>query len=375
MTADIQEDMTKIIVIEDAADLRESVIEMLTLEGFEALGAENGRIGIELIRAENPDLVICDIMMAEVDGYGVLEAIRQDPHTVHTPFIFLTAQSDRSYIRKGMRLGADDFVTKPFLPTDLLESIHHRLIRSREERALRDRHIEDLRQSIATSLPHELRTPLNIILGYSQMLISEAESAKPHQIMDWATNIHDSANRLMHLTENYLYYTRLNLLKASSEEMRAYQAQITHDLNIIIHEQASKIAARYGRADDLLLHLEDAAEVCCAVHDAVKIVDELLDNAFKFSQIGTWVELRGWQEAGRYLLSIRDYGRGLSPEHVARVAPYIQFERAFFEQQGVGLGLFLAQQLIELFGGRITIEGVSAAQGGGTLVRVEWLLA
>jgi len=366
--------MTKIIVVEDAGDLRESVIEMLMLEGFEALGAENGRSGIDLIRAENPDLVICDIMMAEVDGYGVLDSIRRDPQTVHTPFIFLTAQSDRSYIRKGMHLGADDFLTKPFLPTDLLDSIHQRLARAQEDRALREHHLEDLRQSIATSLPHELRTPLNIILGYSHMLISEADVVRPHQVLEWATNIRDSAKRLLHLTENYLYYTRLRLLKTSAEEMRAYQAQTTYDLNIIISEQAIKIASHHQRAADMILHLDEAAEVQCAMHDAIKVVDELLDNAFKFSDAGTQVELNGQQGAGRYLLSIRDHGRGFSAEHVARVAPYIQFERHFFEQQGVGLGLFLAQELMALFGGRVIIENM-AGQGGGTLVQVEWLLA
>ncbi|MCS6837036.1 MAG: response regulator [Anaerolineae bacterium] len=367
--------MTKIIVIEDAADLRELVIEMLTLEGFEVLGAENGRLGIELIRTEQPDLVICDIMMAEIDGYGVLEAIRHDPQTVHTPFIFLTAQSDRSYIRRGMRLGADDFVVKPFLPLDLLESIRQRLARSEEERALRNHHIEDLRHSITASLPHELHTPLNIILGYAQLLISEADTVTPPQILDWAGNIQRSAKRLLHLTENYLCYTRLRLLKTSAEELRAYRAQTTSDLHVLINDQALRIAARCDRPDDLLLHLEEAAEVRCAAHDALKVVDELLDNAFKFSEAGTRVEVRGQQQVSRYLLTIRDYGRGFKPEQVARVAPYIQFERQFFEQQGVGLGLSLARQLMELFGGRVTIEGIDQTQGGGTLVRVEWLLA
>ncbi|MCB1212549.1 MAG: response regulator, partial [Verrucomicrobiales bacterium] len=98
----------KILIIEDQAPMRRNVALMLQLEGYEICTAENGRIGVEVAQKERPDLVLCDVMMPELDGYGVVKALREDPSFATTPFIFLTAKSDSVDVRNGMNLGADD---------------------------------------------------------------------------------------------------------------------------------------------------------------------------------------------------------------------------------------------------------------------------
>lgn len=109
--------------------MRENTSEILSLANYKVITAENGKTGVELAQKEKPDLIICDIMMPELDGYGVLHILSKKPETASIPFIFLTAKTEKSDIRKGMTLGADDYLTKPFDDTDLLNAVESRLNR------------------------------------------------------------------------------------------------------------------------------------------------------------------------------------------------------------------------------------------------------
>jgi DNA-binding NarL/FixJ family response regulator len=125
--------MKKILVIEDEPEMRRNLLTILRLEKFQPLGAENGRIGVDLARRENPDVILCDVMMPELDGYGVLAALREDAATVAIPFIFLTAKGEKPDVRTGMNLGADDYLTKPVAKADLLGAIRSRLERASQQ--------------------------------------------------------------------------------------------------------------------------------------------------------------------------------------------------------------------------------------------------
>jgi DNA-binding NarL/FixJ family response regulator len=122
--------MKKILVIEDEPEMRRNLATILRLENFQPLTAENGRVGLDLVRANKPDLILCDVMMPELDGYGVIAALRANPDTAAIPFIFLTAKGEKPDIRAGMNLGADDYLTKPVAKADLLAAIRSRLDRA-----------------------------------------------------------------------------------------------------------------------------------------------------------------------------------------------------------------------------------------------------
>ncbi len=119
--------MKKILLIEDNTEIRENIAEILELADYEVVTAENGRLGVEKAHFEKPNLIICDIMMPIMDGYGVLYLLSKTPDTANVPFIFLTAKADRSDFRKGMEMGADDYITKPFDDVELLNAIESRL--------------------------------------------------------------------------------------------------------------------------------------------------------------------------------------------------------------------------------------------------------
>ncbi len=124
--------MKTILIIEDEPEMRRNLATILRLEKYHPVSAENGRAGVEAALREMPDLILCDVMMPELDGYGVLRELRADKATEATPFIFLTAKGEKPDIRSGMNLGADDYLTKPVAKSELLAAISSRLKRAEQ---------------------------------------------------------------------------------------------------------------------------------------------------------------------------------------------------------------------------------------------------
>ena len=128
--------MKKILIIEDNQSVRENLAEILQLSSYETLEATNGKEGVLLASSEKPDLILCDVMMPELDGFGVLKILNKDPEMMQIPFLFLTAKTEKGDMRKGMGLGADDYITKPFDDVELLDSIEIRLKKSEKLKAI-----------------------------------------------------------------------------------------------------------------------------------------------------------------------------------------------------------------------------------------------
>ncbi|MCK0159245.1 response regulator [Allomuricauda sp. F6463D] len=128
--------MKKILLVEDDTSLRENVAELLELSGYNVTTASNGKVAVEIAREEHPDLVLCDIMMPEMDGYGVLEELSSKETTRDIPFIFVSAKTERQDVRRGMNLGADDYLTKPFEEEELLSAIECRLEKAEQMKAI-----------------------------------------------------------------------------------------------------------------------------------------------------------------------------------------------------------------------------------------------
>ena len=147
--------MTKILVIEDELFVRENIVDLLEAEDFDVFSTENGILGILWAQENIPDLVICDVMMPEINGHDVLAEMREIPETSLTPFIFLTAMADKGDIRHGMELGADDYLTKPFTRDELLSAIHSRL--AKQEKLMEQYNQEQQRAKILEQKVEELK--------------------------------------------------------------------------------------------------------------------------------------------------------------------------------------------------------------------------
>lgn len=359
--------MVKILVIEDEDPIRENILELLAEESFQAIGATNGKEGIRLAQLEKPDLVICDIMMPELDGYQFLKSLRQNADTEMIPVIFLTAEVEREKIRKAMNLGADDYITKPWQNQDLLASISSRLQKQSRWQEHTQQQLDSLRKSISNSLPHELRTPLNGILGFAEIMVMEADHLQPSEIRSMAENIKISGERLHRMIKNFLLYTELDALAAKTQAVQSLRECQSISVPSWVKDQVRIWAKKAGRQGDLQIDLQEG-EARIDTVKLLKIAEELLDNAFKFSSVGTPVHISGRWEANYYILTVADRGRGMTPEQIASIGPYMQFQRQKYEQQGSGLGLAIVQRLAALYGGSLTIE--SNPDAIGTIVRV-----
>ncbi|GAB4518653.1 MAG: hypothetical protein OHK0046_26540 [Anaerolineae bacterium] len=364
--------MAKILVIEDAELLRNDVLEMLRFEGYDVVGAENGQVGVDMALQHQPDLIICDIMMPELDGYGVLDALRQDNRTLSTPFIFLTAKSDRTEIRHGMGLGVDDYLTKPFIASELLETVHARLVKQNTFADMIEAKLRTLSDNIITALPHELRTPLNTIIGFSEMLITEAHRLSPDQTIEWSSHINHAAQRLYRLVENYLLYVRAEIVTRDTSEMDALRGKYVEQPDTFVAFHALHKAEQHRRVHDLIINGDNHIRVHVSDQDLGKIVEELVDNALKFSKPDTPIVVSTTVEDDRYVLSIQDQGHGMTADQIKSIGAYMQFERWFYEQQGSGFGLTIARRLVDLYDGQLIIDSLV---DHGTCIKVSLHLA
>ena len=349
--------MKKILVIEDEEQIRDNIQEILEFEDFETIAAENGLVGIQLAKSCSPDLIICDVMMPELDGYGVLTGLRQNVATATIPFIFLTAKADKSDLRQGMELGADDYLTKPFTPAEMLSAVFTRLEKQAAIVQQSEAKLENLRSSITLSLPHELYTPLQGIIGLSELLIDEAGSIRVPEITEIAEDIHASGRRLYRLIQNFLLYAQLEITAADQEKVHLLRKEQTRLTKSAIEEVAIQKAKQKHREADLQLEIQDVA-VQISEANLKKITEELIDNALKYSPVDTPIYIVGMRNVSIFLLSITDCGRGMTAEQITNIGAYMQFDRKLYEQEGSGLGLTIAKRLAELHGGELTIESL-----------------
>ena len=347
--------MKKILVIDDEEWLREVIHLALKQKGYEIIEGGNGLEGVEKARKELPDLILCDINMEKMDGYATLTTLRSEPSTASIPFIFMTGLADGAGMRRGMELGADDYLSKPFTIAALYAAVEARLKKAQTVREEAERKLTSLRDNISLMLPHEMRTPLNGILAYGEILAFDAAALRPDEVTEMGQAIHQSGKQLERLIENFLIYAQLELVAGDLKNISAFPiGQMEHPVSSV-KEHATAQAAQANRLPDLSLELSDIPVPISGEYLA-KIVDELAQNAFKFSGAGTPVCVRLSEVSGAIELAVSDKGRGFSNGQIAHIGAYMQFDRKMHEQQGQGLGLTIVKRLVELHGGTLSFE-------------------
>ncbi|MGB0371099.1 MAG: hybrid sensor histidine kinase/response regulator [Opitutales bacterium] len=335
-----------ILVIEDDPGIRENLSDVLILEGYRVSSAENGIDGCALAQSIVPDLIICDVMMPELDGYGVLQKLRENEETDAIPFIFLSAKTERADMRSGLGLGADDYLTKPVDIDELLASVQLRINRA----AVQRRQAEKQQVEQWGSLPHEINTPLNGIISSAELYLSmirAGENFNNNELADVFEIILDSGYRLHRFTEKYIRYFEL-VQQTKSPNTRVEPEPLS--ISPLIQEATRDLTHQFGREEDLYLDLQEDAVVGLRFW-IFQSINNLIENAYKFSEQGTQVAIIGKVDRDRYCIRIVDHGRGMTSEQISEIGPFKQFERDKFEQQGFGLGLFNAREGIFLSGG------------------------
>jgi len=358
--------MKKILVIEDEDLIREAIQLILRINGFNVFTADNGAAGITVAKECLPDLVVSDIMMPEKSGYEVLEELRGYPPLATVPFLFLSAKADAGDIRQGMNLGADDFLTKPFVSQELISAVKKRLQKRGDDDNRMRRMIDEFRRKIISVLPHEFRTPLSTILNASNILKDECDTIEKDELHEFIYFINTSAKRLNRLIENYLLYISLENTTLSGEISK----ETTLCTNEHIKECAVNQLKQHNREEDIVWQAgipSGGIRIPMPENYFNKIIEEITDNCCKFSTVGKPITIASSVDDGNLILEFTDHGVGMTKEQIEQIGAFNQFDRPTMEQQGAGFGLALAKNIIELHRSKLIIDSVV---GTKTTVRV-----
>jgi len=353
--------MTKILIIEDDRAVRENLEEILDLAEFDFLSAGNGVEGLAKAKETLPDLILCDVMMPEMNGFDVLKHLREDHRTQTIPLIFLTAKVDVASLRAGMNLGADDYIMKPFDINSLLTAIQTRLDKKATLVESVQSEITDFRYRMTHSLPKKFHGLLSQLTTSAHSLKQMHEQLTEQELDDIADKIEQATAEIHHLFINFSLYSQLEMIALNPKAKKAYQSKRGQCMASSILTQVAQAKAKlYGRAQDLKLVLEDT-RVMIAGSNLRKLTEELIDNAFKFSELGTRVEIREKVEDNCWSLFIIDAGSGMEPSQIAAL---LRDTSGHLENQPelLSFGLPIAKYLTELNGGTFQIESLPGQQ-------------
>lgn len=344
--------MSKILVIEDDKLILKSLIIILNSEGFETISAENGLDGIELALSESPDLVLSDINLKDISGMEVFNSLRKDSRTISSPFIFISGMSEIDDIRKGMSLGADDYIVKPFKQADVVNSIKARLHKKAENDNILIMKFENFRKSISKMIPHEMRTPLTGILGLSDFLINDIDNLKKEEIVEILNHLNNSAKRLNNVIIRYINYSKILIELGEKESYSKGEITITKEsIEHIIYE----IAKQFDFKNNFNFDLLEYCDLNITKEYFKILLEELIDNAIKFASLDSDIICKTFVKDNYFHLYVKNEGRGINKSEIKEIGAFIQFKRDIFEQQGLGLGLSLVKMIIELHSGEFEI--------------------
>jgi len=339
--------MTNILLVEDEMEVRDNIQEILTAKNYNCLTASNGKEAFDLLHDNKVDLIISDIMMPIMDGMSFYKKIVQEQKYWNVPFIFLSAKSDDDTVREGMKLGAEDYIKKPFRMNEILEAVEIRLKKS----SLEKNRIEKLRENISKYIPHELRTPIGVILGYSNLILEDKDSIEKEDIFPMIEWIEKSGQRLKDRIEKLILLTEIEL---DIESGLSFD-NTTQVNNSFVNDLLLKTVGYYSNKNKLLLDIQES-EVSIPLNYLDRILNEIVDNAFKFSEQNNPISIIGINKEEQYLINVIDDGIGMDSDELNQISAFKQFSREMKQQEGNGLGLVIAERICNLVKGDLTIK-------------------
>ena len=337
----------RILIVEDDELLRDNITEILISEGYDLISASNGLEGLKEAKRTKPDLIISDIMMPEIDGFEFLEKLLDDQELASTPIIFLTAKADKIYVRKGMHLGADDYITKPFEISDLLDTVKIRLKKS--ENAKKD--VKILQDEITSKVPHELRTPLVPKLGFSEM-IGELDDLE--EVKSLAKMINKNGKYLHEKIEKFLLYKDLILLERNTENKIA-----TNESLILNDNFLSSLLSEFNQELNSKKRVEVAVEPIEIETSTIlfrTLLKELIENGLRYSDLENKVRVSGKKHDDKYEIIITDSGRGMNERMINSLDAFGRFGAEKFYESGLGLGLAISKKVTNYLGFSFKID-------------------
>jgi signal transduction histidine kinase len=347
--------MQNILLIENDSKTIDLVLEAFNNEEYFIDFAETGMKGYQLALRNLPKVIICSKNIYEAEGNEILHRLKGESTISTIPFVFLLDKDSIKNLKKAGRFDFDFYIAKPFSGKELIKIVKLALERYSALAEKSEKMLNELRGSISFSLPHEFFTPLNGILGFSEILLKEYDNLAKEDVIQMLNYIKSDAVRLKKITENFLLFAQLEMIGKDTEKVNDLRNSYFINPNEIITSTAQQIAKNYNRDDDLILEIGNGV-IRMLESYMKKLIFELIDNAFKFSGLGTAVIVNMLSNDTSVMISVFDSGRGFTKEQIDSIGAYMQFDRMTHEQQGAGLGLIISKKIVELHGGQFKIE-------------------
>jgi CheY-like chemotaxis protein len=347
--------MKKILIIDDEESICTSIEMILQDSGYTTLRAGSGSEGLRMAREHLPDLTLCDVNMPDMNGRTVLQEFRKDAELKTRAFVMMTGNTADTPQRTGMNLGADDYLAKPFEIPDLLQCVQTRLKKAELLGVVEGKLLQEMRTAIHSTMPHEFYTPLTGIIGLSDILKEDARQLTPEEVIEYATDIGKSGQRLYRTLRNYLKILDLEQSHAAAGTVHQPAALGMEEAKAVVETNARSVTAKYKRGADLTLQFQPCSP-CIDQDSLASLTEELVENACSFSAPGRAILVEFFPDKNRTVLRVTDQGRGMTAEQIDRVGAFTQFDRKRYEQQGLGLGLTLASRQLERVGGSLPLQ-------------------
>ncbi|MBN1886469.1 MAG: response regulator [Thermoflexales bacterium] len=345
----------RILVVEDDASMLQGICDALDVAGYETQAANGGAQALACLEQSSFDLILSDIMMPGMDGYELFEKVRSNMAWTTMPFIFLTARGQKTDIRLGKQMGADDYLVKPFEVEDLLITVQSKLERARALQHVADAELKHLKQGILNTLSHEFRTPLTYISGYAELLQDGDISSEEFKV--FLQNIRKGSDRLRRLVEDFLFMVALETGEVQSAyqlERKLYSDLAAHLAQLLDTLEERAVTRGVSLTRELSNHIPP---VYCHINYILDAAKRLVDNGLKFSKQGGMVTVRAWANSDRVHIAVSDEGIGISPERQSKLFErFSQIDRETMEQPGTGIGLFIVKNIVTLHEGDIRVS-------------------
>lgn len=354
-----------ILVVDDEPDNFDVIDAFLDGQGYELHYAADGNQALSSVELIHPDLILLDVMMPGQDGISVCQTLKKNPKWQTIPIIMVTALGGKEDLANCLNAGADDFISKPVNRLELKARVQSMLrIKTQFEKIqwfstsqrntinMLAENLNQLSQNIAHSFPHAINTPLNGLVGVVEVLQDGFEEMSTAEVRELLEILAEMTRCLETLSQKFLAYVELEL-----ETMPRPGLVNTHSTVIIDPEHLTQeLLSQAGeRKTDLSINLAPGILPLPKTYFSW-LCQELLSNALKFSSVGSPVIVRAAVDQNSWVLTVQDYGRGMTKSQIASIKPFQQFDRVASDLPGIGLGLKIAQKVAEFAKGRLTIQ-------------------
>jgi two-component system, sensor histidine kinase and response regulator len=352
------EEKTNIILVVDDTEQNLSVLGNILMEnGYEVVPATSGKDALESITELPPDLILLDIMMPEMDGYEVCKILKDDPKTNEIPVIFLTAKIETEDIVKAFKLGAVDYITKPFRKEELLARVKTHLELRRSLQA--EQELVRMKDKLLSIIGHDLRGPIGTFMMMLETVTDEANRFSVEKIMEYLNQMKSVSKSTFQLLENLLTWAR------SQRKLIEYHPR---DLNIAkVVEQGVKVLGETAKNKSITLSSDVDPEFTAFFDENTisTVIRNLISNSLKFTDHGGSIKVGAKKDADCFIMTIADTGIGMSENNLKKLFKQDQIftKLGTNGEKGSGLGLLLCKDFVEGNDGKIWVE---SEQGKGT---------